>query len=69
MVCKIGTKVYISNEIDVLMNRELRQLVLEKTILTLDRFDINGMALVKSDEGKEYKVRKSNLKIWECTQN
>jgi hypothetical protein len=58
----IGTKVYLTGEGDLAMNSELRGFIFDKTPLTLMRLTSGGMAIVKSDDGKEYSVRPRNVR-------
>jgi len=58
----IGTKVYLTRDGDLAMRGELRGFIYDKTPLTLMRLTRGGMAIVKSDDGKEYSVRPRNVR-------
>jgi len=58
----IGTKVYLTGDGDLGMSGELRGFIYDKTPLTLMRLTRGGMAIVKSDDGKEYSVPPRNVR-------
>lgn len=58
----IGNKVYLTPDGDLAMSGELRGFIYSKTPLTLIRLTKGGMAIVKSDDGKEYSVPPRNVR-------
>lgn len=58
----IGSKVYLTRDGDLMMSGELRGFIYNKMPLTLMKLTKAGMAVVKSDDGKEYSVPPRNVR-------
>lgn len=58
----IGNKVYITGEGDLAMSGELRQLIYNKTELTLVKLTKSGMVYLEDESGKFYSVPPSNVR-------
>lgn len=58
----IGRKVYLTNDGDLMMHRELRDFILHKTPLILIKLTKAGKVVVKADNGEEYSVPPRNVR-------
>lgn len=58
----IGNKVYITNNGDLSIDPILRNLIFNKTELSLKRLTKGGMAIVEDDDGKEYAIPPRNIR-------
>ena len=59
----IGSKVYITGDRDLAMQRNLRQLILNKTELTIARLTQGGEAYLMDSDGRYYSVPVRNVKF------
>lgn len=58
----LGNKVYITNHGDLSIDPILRNLISNKTALTLKRLTPGGMAIVSDNKGKEYPIPPKNIR-------
>jgi hypothetical protein len=58
----IGAKVYITGDGDLAMNGEFRQLIFNKTELTIVKLTRGGMAYLTDDKGNFYSVPPRNVR-------
>ena len=59
----IGSRVYITGDRDLAMQRNLRQLILNKTELTIARLTQGGEAYLMDSDGWYYSVPARNVKL------
>lgn len=59
----IGSKVYITGDRDLAMQRNLRQLILNKTELTIARLTQSGEAYLMDSDGRYYSAPTRNVKL------